>query len=460
MPVLPNQFPEPSQYQLLPEQVMLDPLALKFARAVANAGGRALVVGGFVRDCWFGRPTRDIDIEVYGLPAAELEALTTRIVSSRPVGKDFGILKAGPLDISLPRRDRTPGHDGFQSGDPDLSLKEASWRRDFTVNAMAWDPLTHEVFDPWQGMEALQRGVLEPVSEETFVEDPLRALRAIQFVARYPLELGPRARALCAALAPVLPTLPRERIFEELKKLLLKGRRLSWALEAGRSTGVITSLIPELARALQDPLIGQALAISQSTLPDDEREALAVQLAIFLHPLVGKLALARDQMQPMSDPPTGLEQIALVLGRFTSDKRLRATTFSILLNLDAPLQLYSFNQTDAAVRRLSTQVSIDLLERSARALALAGESTLEIQKGWGPGAWLRSRAVVLGVLNFPPPPLIQGRDLTGLGLPPGPRMGRILRALYEVQLDGVISIREEGLQLAASWVSASDQELG
>lgn len=458
MAVLAEQFPEPSQYQLLPEQVRLDPLALNFARAVSQAGGRALIIGGFVRDCWFGRPTRDIDLEVYGLPALQVEELASRIVSSHPVGKDFGILKAGPLDISLPRRDRAPGHDGFQSGDPSLPLKEASWRRDFTVNAMAWDPLTHEVFDPWNGMEALQRGMLEPVAEQTFVEDPLRALRAIQFVARFPLELSPLARALCHRLAPVLPTLPRERVFEELRKLLLKGRRLVWALEAGRSTGVITALIPELARALQDPLIGQALAIGQAIQPEDERDALAIQLSLLFHPLRGSIVFPQTQVAPAPDPPPGLEQFSQVLSRFTADKRMRATCFSLLLNLEAPLQLFNFTQSDAAVRRLSTQVNIDLLERAARALALAGETTLEIQKGWAPGSWLRARALALSVLTIPPPPLIQGRDLTVLGLPPGPRMGRILRALYEAQLDGVISSREEGLQLAQPWISSTEDE--
>src|SRR5690349_8602662 len=162
--------------------------ATAIARAVRDAGGRALIVGGWVRDRLLGRDAKDIDIEVFGLPADRLKTLLARIGSVNTVGESFTVYKVAGLDVSLPRRESKVGrgHKGFEvTGDPTLSIEDAARRRDFTINAISWDPLTGGYLDPFGGRDDLDHRVLRVVDPRTFAEDSLRVLRAIQFAARF-----------------------------------------------------------------------------------------------------------------------------------------------------------------------------------------------------------------------------------------------------------------------------------
>src|SRR4051812_48432141 len=168
-------------------------LARAIAAAVREAGGRALVVGGFVRDQLMATaepepPAKaNVDLEVFGLSADRLRPLLESFGRVEAVGESFQVYKLGDVDVSLPRRDSKAGrgHRGFVvTGDPDMSIEEAARRRDFTVNAMSWDPLTDQYFDPFSGRTDLERRVLRMVDARTFAEDSLRVLRAVQFAAR------------------------------------------------------------------------------------------------------------------------------------------------------------------------------------------------------------------------------------------------------------------------------------
>ena len=155
--------------------------ALAIARSVRDAGGRALIVGGWVRDRLLGRDAKDIDLEVYGLPADRLKDVLASFGSVNTVGESFTVYKVADLDVSLPRRESKVGrgHRGFEvTGDPHLSIEEAARRRDFTINAIAWDPLTDEYLDPHNGRADLERRVLRAV-DATHVRrrQPARAAR-------------------------------------------------------------------------------------------------------------------------------------------------------------------------------------------------------------------------------------------------------------------------------------------
>ena len=196
--------------------------ALDIARAVRAAGGRALVVGGWVRDRLMGRDVKDIDVEVFGVPAGRLKALLESLGRVETVGESFQVFKAGDVDVSLPRRESKSGrgHRGFEvTGDPGMSAEDAARRRDFRVNAILWDPLTDEYLDPFDGRGDIARRVLRVVDPATFADDSLRALRAMQFAARFGFALDDEARALCRAMP--LDDLPAERIWGEVEKLLL-----------------------------------------------------------------------------------------------------------------------------------------------------------------------------------------------------------------------------------------------
>jgi tRNA nucleotidyltransferase (CCA-adding enzyme) len=216
--------------------------AREIATAVRDAGGRALIVGGWVRDKLLDRPALNVDLEVFGVQPAALRALLERFGKVEAVGESFQVYKLGDIDVSLPRRDskKGRGHKGFVvTGDPDMSIEEAARRRDFTVNAISWDPLTEQFSDPFHGREDIARRVLRVVDRETFPDDSLRALRAIQLAARFELALEGETRAICAAIR--LDDLPAERIWAEIEKLILLATRpargFALAMELGSPSG-------------------------------------------------------------------------------------------------------------------------------------------------------------------------------------------------------------------------------
>jgi len=225
-----------------------DPVARAraIAGAVREAGGRALVVGGWVRDRLMARPSKDLDIEVYALPAPPLRALLESLGRVEAVGESFQVFKIGDIDVSLPRRESKAGrgHRGFEvSGDPTMSVAEAARRRDFTVNAIAWDPLTDEYLDPVDGRGDIARKLLRMVDAATFADDSLRVLRAVQFAARLEFTLDSATAEVCRTIP--LDDLPAERIWGEVEKLLFAPRP-SLGFQLAMDLGVVARLFPEL----------------------------------------------------------------------------------------------------------------------------------------------------------------------------------------------------------------------
>jgi tRNA nucleotidyltransferase (CCA-adding enzyme) len=226
----------------LPENI------LKLAREVRALGGRALLVGGCVRDQLMNRAPKDWDVEVYGVAPATLRALLEKLGRVDAVGEAFTVYKLGAdLDVSLPRRERKTGrgHRGFViEGDPQMTVEEAARRRDFTINAILQDPLTGEIIDPYGGRADIDRRILRAVAPDTFIEDSLRVLRAAQFAARFEFTVEPNTFELCRSID--LTDLPRERIWGEMEKLLLRARQPSIGLKLMYELGVMRQLFPEL----------------------------------------------------------------------------------------------------------------------------------------------------------------------------------------------------------------------
>src|SRR5262245_54960452 len=172
-----------------------------------------------------GRDSKDIDIEVFAVQADHLRALLERFGRVQTVGESFQVYKLGEIDISLPRRDSKSGrgHRGFDvSGDPSMSIEDAARRRDFTINAISWDPLTGEYLDPFGGRSDRERQTLRAVDSRHFADDSLRVLRAVQFAARFDLKLEDETARLCRGIP--LDDLPAERIWGEFEKLLEAAR--------------------------------------------------------------------------------------------------------------------------------------------------------------------------------------------------------------------------------------------
>jgi tRNA nucleotidyltransferase (CCA-adding enzyme) len=244
-----------------PEHVMAYKKVLEVARIINDAGGKALLVGGSVRDMFMGKIPKDFDIEVYKLPSQSLNDLL--IVASekmggyvKEVGKAFGITKVVftlsklpgedkerqvDLDISIPRTDSKTGdeHTDFEIElKPDMTIKDAGRRRDFTMNSIAADPLTGDLFDAFGGVKDIRARALRVTDEERFKDDALRVLRAVQFIGRYGLSVDKNTSRIIAETTPGLKTISNKRFGEEWEKLLLKSEQPSYGLIAGMLLGV------------------------------------------------------------------------------------------------------------------------------------------------------------------------------------------------------------------------------
>ncbi len=433
-------------------------------RLIDQAGGRAWLVGGTVRDLALGYQSADLDLEVFCLAADKLQACLATAYELDLVGQSFGILKLRrwPVDVGLPRQEAKTGlgHKGFAvHSDPYLSLPDAAARRDFTLNAVYLDPLTGEIKDPWGGLKDLERGILRHTSP-AFVEDPLRVLRGMQMAARFELQVAPETIELCREIEP--EGLPGERIWAEWEKLLTLGRRPALGLQFLHQSGWL-SYFPELAALRdcpQDPQHHPEGDVWHHTLhcldafaderQDDRWEDLVVGCAVLCHDL-GKPATttidAGGRIRSIGHENKSVGLTESFLGAMTTNRKLIAEVVPLVREHMRPNQLFRAQASAAAVRRLSTRVDrIDRLVRVARADTF-GRPPLPTDS-YPAGDWLLSRASELTVLQAPPKPLVQGRHLRDEGVEPGPQIGVILAEIYEAQIAGTVTTTGEGLALA------------
>ena len=446
---------------------MVEPLeqqAHRIATAVQEAGGRALCVGGFVRDRLLKRASKDLDIEVFGIPQDKLQALLQSLGKVVPAGQAFPVYKLGDIDVALPRRESKTGrgHKGFTvEGDPSMSFEEAARRRDFTINAIGWDPLTDEYLDPFSGRKDLDLRVLRVVDRETFADDSLRVLRALQFAARFELTIDPDTARICASIA--LDDLPAERIWGEFEKLLLQAARPSIGFALARELGVIHQILPEMEPLYDTPqdaewhpegdvwihtlmVIDKARELNGDL---DRPRLAAIMLGAVCHDL-GKpvtTAVIDGRVKSPNHEAMGVEPSTKILDRLNVNTLdgfdVRAQVIGLVTEHLRPMAFFKARDTvtDGAFRRLAQKVDLELLARFARSDCHGRTGTFDCS-----GIdWFIERARSLGVEHKPPAPILLGRHLIELGVAPGPRMGEILRAVYELQLDSVVTTLDEAI---------------
>jgi tRNA nucleotidyltransferase (CCA-adding enzyme) len=452
------------------------------ARVVRDAGGRALLVGGCVRDALMGAQPKEWDLEVYGVAPERLREILDRFGPVNVVGEAFTVYKLGSdLDVSLPRRERKSGrgHRAFViEGDPGMSVTEAARRRDFTINAILRDPLTDEIIDPFDGRRDINQGVLRAVSAETFPEDSLRVLRAAQFAARFEFRVEPETVELCRAID--LTDLPAERVWGELEKLLLRARQPSIGLGWLHALGVLEKLFPEILALIdvpQDPEWhpeGDVFVHTRLTL--DRARELIDELSYARQVTVMLAALAHDFGKPATTEfiegrlrsrgheAAGVPPAELFLNRINvhtiDGYDVRGQVISLVREHLKPGEFFKKRDEvgDGAFRRLARRCEPDLLYRVAKADSLGRNAPWVPQEKWyGSEAqeWFIERARELDVAQRPPDPLLLGRHLLALGIEAGPRVGDITRAVYEMQLDGRVRTVDEAIEAAKKLISES-----
>ena len=434
---------------------------LEIAADINQSGGAIYLVGGWVRDHLLGIPCHDYDLEVYALDMERLFNILVRHAKPNLVGKSFGVITMRidglNFDFAFPRTENKtgPGHKGFAvTSDPFLTFAAASSRRDFTINSMGIKIPEMDLADHHGGMRDLKAGQLRHVSE-AFSEDPLRVLRAVQFAARFEMDIAPETQELCRRLP--LVELPVERINGEFKKLLLKARKPSIGLEWMRKLGLL-SHFPELEALIgvqQEPewhpegdvWIHNNMVIDEAAkLRKDEYgefDNMALMLGALCHDL-GKPAstsFSEGRWRSPAHDVRGEAPTRAFLDRLTRESALVETVVAFVREHLKPALLYKARAEvkPSAIRRLALRVDIEKLVRVARADHFGRTTPDALAREFPAGEWLLEQSRHLNVLAEKPKPLLTGKFLLSLGMKPGPEVGKLIAESFELQLEGELA---------------------
>jgi tRNA nucleotidyltransferase (CCA-adding enzyme) len=440
-----------------------------------ETGFRAVVVGGAVRDALFGFAPKDFDIEVYGTAYDRLAGFLARYGRVDLVGKAFGVVKLfrssyGEVDFSLPRRENKIGlgHRDFHTAfDENITPREAASRRDFTINAMAYDPVRDELLDFFGGADDLKNRVLRATSE-AFREDPLRVLRGMQFVCRFNLTVDPKTAAMCQLIVGEYGTLARERVAEEFMKWAIKSERPGRIAEYLKQTGWIVHF-PEIGAmdgVPQDPewhpegdvgrhtslVLDAAAAIAKRNhLKGDEHAVLI--FAALCHDFAKATTTAlREREGRLRWTSWGHEAAA---GPVAREFLERIGVKNAIVDQVTPLvenhlahSSIGHEVTPRAARRLAMRLAPASIAQLLLLIEADHSGRPPLPASLPEGALrIREMAQAQAVEQKPQPPLILGRHV----LPyfdgrPGKHIGEVVNAAFEAQADGAFSTEEEAQQ--------------
>lgn len=459
---------------------------LRFAAQVSSAlkedGKRALVVGGYARDEAISRETgepqksKDLDMEVYGLEFQELTEYLERFGQVNLVGESFLIAKVqNPetgqlLDFSVPRADSKvdKGHKGFQvTASPDMTVREAARRRDLTINALALDPLTGELIDEYGGLQDIKDKTLRATDPELFGDDPLRALRVMQFAGRFGYEVERATAGLCRSFD--LTELPRERVGEEWIKLMTQSERPSAGIAVARDLGILQQLHPELAvleSIKQEPdWHPEGNVLNHSMLAADAaarlvreeelggEEALVVLFGALVHDL-GKATTTEPRMKggqmritAHGHEAAGVQLAADFLHGLKMPNDVIAKVQPIVR--DHLYHVHIPEPTNKQLQKFAQRLqpaNIRLWDMVSRCDSNGRQGDYRERTG---SYAIYERSLGLNVSEAPVPHIVLGGAIIEtLGIEAGPKVSAAAEWLYDVQLDGTFHDAEGGLAYA------------
>ena len=397
---------------------------------------KPIIVGGYIRDSLLRRTSHDIDIELYNIDSFEyVEKILQEFGSVNSVGKSFGICKLKyrdlELDFSLPRTDSkiASGHQGFQiEVDTSLNFTQASSRRDFTINAMGYDIKAKKLLDPFGGREDLNKKELKAVDLKKFDEDPLRVLRAIMFSARFEFSLESSLFIKCKSMmqANVLKELAQERIFEEIKKILLQSKKppQGFLLLKHLDGFIFFNEFTLLSEEKYFDILKSLDIFKQYYFTEDEEKNIIVMFAL----LSSKFTLTAQKS---------------FLSRVTKNKKLINTIEKLT---QTQLRLEDLHNYD--IYKLATKVDISLYSCYLYAF-YQNNKKREIDN-------LITQAKRLGVFHKKAEPFIKGRELLGFGLQPSALFSKILNDTYEAQMHEKFKNRDEALIWVQNYLGLKD----
>ncbi len=438
------------------------PIVQNIIDVIAREQGRAILVGGAVRDLLLGRATKDLDIEVHGISLEKLQEILSQFGPVSLVGKSFGVLRLHGLDIdwSLPRKDSSGRHPQVQI-DPQMNFADAFKRRDLTINAMGIDLKTFELIDPWGGFADLKKGILRAPDEHFFIEDPLRLFRVMQFISRFEMTPDQQLNEICKKMP--LAGISVERVESEFDKLFLKSERPSLGIRWLKQIGRIQEILPELAATIDVPQnpdwhpegdvfehTMQAIDAGARLSYTDSKQKLMGMYGVLCHDL-GKVTTTRmidGVWRSLGHEDAGVEPAKKLLKRFTRRVELIDAVAKIVRHHMAPGLFVRNGAKPPAYKRLALKLAPEVTMELLAKVALAdksgrnGASHEPLNKPLPDIEDFLECAQQLNIAYKPEEPIIQGRDIAEF-VKPGPEMGRLVKKAYEIQIEESIDNKQE-----------------
>jgi len=440
--------------------------------SLQKIGATPILVGGCVRDTILQIPCKDYDIEIFGINSLELiENSLQKFGSVKLVGKSFGVLTLKiddfDFDFALARTEEKTGfgHGDFKiSTNANLSYKQAAIRRDFTINSIGYDFSKEEFLDPFNGLEDLKNKKIRHINGDTFIEDPLRVYRGIQFASRFGFSLDEKTKELCnqMVLNDDLSHLAKERVYEEFKKLFLKSKKPSIGFELLKQLDVL-NYFPELKALINCEqeyeyhpegdvwvhtlmtLDEMAKIIKEENIQDEYR-ILYLYYSILCHDLGKPLCteIINGKITSYKHESLGVEPTISFLSKLTNESKFIEKVIPLVKNHLAPFQLFKDSSSLKAVKRLSLKCNIedlclvclaDCKGRNISNKEICDKAVL----------WLLEKARELNISEDGLKAFVQGRDLIALGMKPSKEFKEILAFAMDLQIDENLN-KEEILQ--------------
>ncbi len=445
-------------------------MARKIAKAVSESGGRAYFAGGFVRDSLMGILSKDIDIEVHNIEPEKLKEILSGLGEVTSYGASFGIygIKGYDIDIAMPRREKAVlpdengkkalmsenikevsskrGHRDFEIYiDPYLGTEAAARRRDFTMNALMLDILSGELVDHFGGEKDIYDGVIRLIDPVSFAEDPLRVLRAAQFAARFMFEIDDDTASVMSSMD--LSGLARERVFDEMKKALLKSpnpSRFFWEL---RRLHQLSFWFPELEALMgerQNPAFHPEGDVWNHTMlildkaaayRDKVSDPFIFMLAALVHDF-GKSVSSQEingVIHSYDHEKTGVPISESFLCRFTSEKKIIATVKNLVLYHMKPNVMAN---AGSSIKKTNHLYDDSDDPEALIYLALADyQASGDLEPDEKVEKFLLDRLRIYREMMKLPE--VQGSDLIDAGIKPGPSFSEMLDYSHKLHLAGI-----------------------
>lgn len=447
-------------------------------KEIIKNNGQPYLVGGSVRDLILGLEIKDLDIEVHKISIKDLEKILKKFGPVRLVGKKFGVLKIDGInaDWSLPRRDSI-GRKPKVIIAKNISIKDALVRRDLTINAMAinlqdfikiknLNNLNKLIIDPFGGLKDIKNKKLRPVDKKFFIQDPLRLFRVMQFAARFNMSPDNNLNKICKSMSLQDPAtgklISRERIFDEIKKLLLKSKQPSIGFRWLKKINRLKEIFPEIYDLIgvkqkkEYHPEGDVFEHTMQTIDaavnldiyETESEKFLIILALLCHDF-GKPKVTDKNLSAIGHEKVGVKIAKSFLKKITRDKKLIDFVCKVVLYHMSPGQLLKSNAKINAYKRLAIKLGPDINMRQLGIVNLADKLGRSVKN-----KILNKNKIIsdfekylkiiknLNIETGPEKPLLLGRDILDK-VKPGPEMGKILKRAYKIQIEEGVKDKRE-----------------